>query len=62
MQPPRPFTMPPGTNGLAGITVLVASLLLGSCGTRGEGERLRARPGMESRAVERSAQFGSKGS
>ncbi len=37
-----------GSKRLARITALVASLLLGSCGTGGEGERLCALPGKES--------------
>lgn len=44
----RHFNMPLGSKGLAGITALIVSLLLGSCGTGAEGERLRALPGLES--------------
>lgn len=36
------FIMPLGSKRLAGITALVASLLLGSCGIGGKGERLCA--------------------
>lgn len=45
--------MPLGSKRLAGITALVASLLLGSCGTGGEGERLCALSGEESGLIER---------
>lgn len=45
----RHFNMPLGSKRLAGITALIGSLLLGCCGTGGEGERLRARPGKERR-------------
>lgn len=49
--------MPLRSKRLAGITALVASLLLASCGTGGEGERLRALPallGEEAQAVVQS--------
>lgn len=42
------FNMPLGSKRLAGITALVASLLLGSCGTGGKGERLCALSGEQS--------------
>lgn len=47
----RPFNMPRGNKRLAGIIALIASLLLGSCGT-GAGERLRAPLALFRRDVE----------
>lgn len=38
------FNMPLGSKRVAGISALISSLLLASCGTGGEGEPLRARP------------------